>query len=646
MKSKKLSIIIPVYNGENYIKSICKQLNNQTYKDFQAIFIDDCSQDKTYELLTQMKKEYQFITVFKNKKNMGAGYSRNYAIKKTDSEYIGFLDCDDEIPNNYYEELMNTLLNEKADMVLCDVKITYEDGFEAIPDFYNNTCHRLPVTKKDIIHNDIAAAAWNKIIKRDIINHNMFAEGIINEDIPAIIGSIIDCNKIAYTNKTFYTYIQRKSSVQNGTKIQKKFDVFNAVEELINRKENNIDLNENMDEIIYHQIVLFLFFGILGLENVKAKYLMQFEKKAKKYKFRSNKYYWEFIDNQSKKIKYYYKIILKLMKLNMFYSASLIVKIGKLYLKIRNKFKKKIIKYDITLDDIVKEAKKNQKIKSQTTISVVVPNYNYEKYLLQRLYSILHQTEKINEIIILDDCSSDNSKKLIDDVYNKLQNIINIKKKYNDKNSGSPFKQWNKGFCLAESEYVWIAEADDYSNSKFLTEVMKPMKQDKDVVLSYCDTSYIHTNGIVLTNTVEDLIDIMKTNHWKTNYINDGIDEIKNYEFLNCTIANVSSVIFKKQNYTKELEMAGTFKQCGDWYFYFSVMKKGKVAYSTKAYNYCRLHGANSTTNLKKKIHYNEIKKMQKIIKSEYKVRNNSEKYISERLSYLKDVWDLSDIDI
>ena len=175
---------------------------------------------------------------------------------------------------------------------------------------------------------------------------------------------------------------------------------------------------------------------------------------------------------------------------------------------------------------------------------------------------------------------------------------------------------------------------------------MKPMKQDKDVVLSYCDTSYIHTNGIVLTNTVEDLIDIMKTNHWKTNYINDGIDEIKNYEFLNCTIANVSSVIFKKQNYTKELEMAGTFKQCGDWYFYFSLMKKGKVAYSTKAYNYCRLHGANSTTNLKKKIHYNEIKKMQKIIKSEYKVRKNSEKYISERLSYLKDVWDLSDIDI
>ena len=297
------------------------------------------------------------------------------------------------------------------------------------------------------------------------------------------------------------------------------------------------------------------------------------------------------------------------------------------------------------MEKLIKAAKKNQKQKELVNISVVIPNYNYERFLYQRIYSILNQKSKINEIIILDDCSSDDSRIMIDDIVSNLSKFIDIKKVYNKKNSGSPFKQWNKGFNLSKSDYVWIAEADDYSNEKFLNEVLKPMINDKDITLSYCDTSYIHTNGIQLTKTVKDLIDIMETGHWDKNYINDGINEIENYEFLNCTIANVSSVIFKKDNYEKELEKAGSFKQCGDWYFYYSVMKKGKVAYSTKALNYCRLHGSNSTTNLKKKIHYEEIQKVQNEIVKNYKVRKDAKKQINKRLNYLKKVWDLSEIE-
>ncbi len=647
MKKIKLTIIVPVYNGENYIEAICMQLNNQTYKDFDVIFIDDCSKDNSYQKLKEVEKKYDFIKVIKNKENQGAGYSRNYAIKQTNSEYISFIDCDDEIPTNYFEELVKAITSEKADMALCDVKITYDMGFGEVPDFYNNTCHKIPVEKSDIIHNDIAAAAWNKIIKRELILKNPFSEGIINEDIPAIIGSILDAKKIAYTNKTFYTYIQRKSSVQNGTKIQKKFDVFQAVDELIKRKSNNKILKDNIDAIVYHQLILFLFFGIIAVENdhERSRHLKQFEESCKKYNYRQNKYYWSFIDSQRRKIKYYYKIILKLMKLHLFHCASFIISLGNWYSKVQKSLKKSMIKHDITLDDLIFMAKKNQKRKLRATISVVIPNYNYANFLYQRIYSILYQQEKISEIIILDDCSKDNSREVIDEVYQKLSPFISIQKVYNKNNSGSPFKQWEKGFSLAKSDYVWIAEADDYSSSKFLNQVIEPMIEDKEIVLSYCDTSYIHTNGITLTKTVKDLIDIMETGHWDQDYVNDGLDEIKNYEFLNCTIANVSSVIFKKDNYKSELQEAGTFKQCGDWYFYFSVMKKGKVAYCASSYNYCRLHGSNSTTNLKKKIHYEEIKRVQKIISDEFTVRKDAKKHIKSRLDYLKEVWDLTDID-
>ena len=198
---ENISIIIPIYNGEKYVQSICKQLDNQTYKNFEVIFVDDCSSDNSYKKLLEAQKNYNFITVLKNVKNKGAGFSRNIAIKKAKYDYIGFLDCDDVIPENYFEELMKVLINEKSDMVLCDVRVTYDDGFEDTPDFYNTTCHHLPVSKEDIIHNDIVAAAWNKIIKKELLLNNKFAEGIMNEDIPAIIGCVIDAKNLSQIKK-------------------------------------------------------------------------------------------------------------------------------------------------------------------------------------------------------------------------------------------------------------------------------------------------------------------------------------------------------------------------------------------------------------------------------------------------------------
>lgn len=647
MKKKTLTIISPVYNGEKYIQSICEQLDSQTYKDFEVIFVDDCSTDNSYKILKQMEKKYQFIKVFRNKKNSGAGFSRNYAIENTDSKYIGFLDSDDKIPSNYFEALMNVAIKKNADLALCDVKVVYDESFKNSTDFFNTACHKTPISKTDILNNPLAAASWNKVIKRSIIVNNLFSVGIINEDIPAIIGSIIDADEglIAYTNETYYTYIQRKSSVQNGTKLMKRFDVFEAFSQLIDRKKNSVVLKENLDILIYHQLISFLLFGILTVDNSKGcyKYLKLFEEKIKQYDYQNNKYYLDFISKQSKKVKIYYKTVLLLMKFHMFYLASLVLKLGNKYSKIKKNSRRSILKQDITIEDLIIQAKRNQDLESNFSISVVVPNYNYARFLYQRIYSILYQNVKINELIILDDCSSDNSRDVIDDIYDNLHSIISMKKVYNDTNSGSPFKQWSKGFSLAKSEYVWISEADDYSSKDFLKEVVKPMIVDKEVVLSYCDTSYIDVDGVVVNKSVKSLVDIMKTGHFNKTYVNDGIDEIKNYLFLNCTIANVSSVVFKNDDYSSELLRAGEFKQCGDWYFYFTVMKRGKVSYNAINYNKCRLHGTNSTTSLKKKIHFEEIKIMQNIITSEFTVRSNYDKYINDRLNYLKKVWDLSD---
>ena len=98
-------------------------------------------------------------------------------------------------------------------------------------------------------------------------------------------------------------------------------------------------------------------------------------------------------------------------------------------------------------------------------VSVIVPNYNHAPFLRLRLDSIFNQTFQDFEVIILDDCSTDNSKEIIEEYRNRPQ-VSHVV--YNETNSGSPFKQWAKGFDLAQGEYIWIAESDDWAELAFL----------------------------------------------------------------------------------------------------------------------------------------------------------------------------------
>ena len=129
---------------------------------------------------------------------------------------------------------------------------------------------------------------------------------------------------------------------------------------------------------------------------------------------------------------------------------------------------KKIIP-NITLDELEAKAKK-QYLYEQTDIkiSVIVPNYNYGRFLYQRIYSILNQNYKIFELIILDDKSKDNSMEIIENIVNRINKYIDVRLIKNDVNSGNAFNQWQKGLEMAHGDYVWICEADDYCKKNFL----------------------------------------------------------------------------------------------------------------------------------------------------------------------------------
>ena len=269
-------------------------------------------------------------------------------------------------------------------------------------------------------------------------------------------------------------------------------------------------------------------------------------------------------------------------------------------------------------------------------VSVVVPNYNYARYINKRIDSILKQTYPICELIVLDDGSTDDSVKVIKKKLIEVQkNNPDLKVQFvaNNKNSGKAMAQWKKGFELASGDYIWIAEVDDLSKKKFLEEVMKGF-EDPEVVLSYSESMIINSRGIMIAPNFRWSRDREKTGHYKKSYIKDGVREIEEIMAIRCTIPNVSAVVFRNTSrvpYLMILDEALKFFQVGDWYFYMRVLDYGRISYYKKALNEFRVHGDSKTgESVNDDRHYKEVLEMHRIMALRYNITEVMAKRIKD----------------
>ncbi|MCX6251662.1 MAG: glycosyltransferase [Bacteroidetes bacterium] len=222
-------------------------------------------------------------------------------------------------------------------------------------------------------------------------------------------------------------------------------------------------------------------------------------------------------------------------------------------------------------------------------ISVIVPNYNYGRFLEKRLESISRQTFQDFELIILDDASEDNSLEVI----NRFSSMHETQMFFNQNNSGSVFKQWYKGLSLAKAEIIWVAEADDLSEPDFL-EKMLPLMNDPEVNLAYCNSHVIDDNGLVTKNFYLNTgwyDNLPRGNKWWNSYINNGHVEMNGGLAVKNIIPNANAVLIRKSSIlninTNELF---SYRCCGDWYIYMNSIKVGKIAYNSLSLNYQRRH--------------------------------------------------------
>lgn len=215
-------------------------------------------------------------------------------------------------------------------------------------------------------------------------------------------------------------------------------------------------------------------------------------------------------------------------------------------------------------------------------VSVILPNYNHAPYLRQRIESILNQTYQDFELIILDDCSPDNSRDVIEEYRNNshISHII-----YNEINSGSTFKQWKRGIELAKGEYIWIAESDDYADPTFLEKTMDSISKYNSV-LCFALTTIVDKGD----NTIMEQPAIL------TDYSMDINQFTENYLLYSNPICNASMVVFKKGAIAENLwNRIVNFKYCGDWLLWGSFSGEGNITVSeVKEYlNYFRTHSVN-----------------------------------------------------
>ena len=225
-------------------------------------------------------------------------------------------------------------------------------------------------------------------------------------------------------------------------------------------------------------------------------------------------------------------------------------------------------------------------------VTVIVPNYNHSLFLEQRIESILNQTYEKFEIVILDDCSTDASKNIIE----KFRTNRHVSKIiYNEVNSGNTFSQWKKGIELASNEYVWIAESDDFSDVHFLDKVIPIISTNESVGLVFCDSFIVDKESKI--TEIWSFASEFRINGKEASVIN-GKDFAYNFLINKNVIPNASAVVFRKAILINNWKYLDTrMKNSSDWKLWLNFSLEHNVGYLPENLNYFRKHANNVTTS-------------------------------------------------
>ncbi|SDD91643.1 Glycosyltransferase involved in cell wall bisynthesis [Paenibacillus sp. UNCCL117] len=561
----KVSVVVAAYESERTIKKCIDSILNQTLSDIEIVVIDDGSKDNTLNILNDYKNKYSKIQVFSNNVNRGAGYTKNLGVSKCTGEYIGFVDSDDYLSEDYYKKMYDVIKKNNADIACVNIALVYPQFTQTSFLLENNTYvdfNQIKFNQKaeEIVLDGLiiaghwsAASASNKLFKSELIKKYSFYEGAC-DDVPAVIPVIACANKIVYIPELFYNYVQSENSLERSLDYKNRIDVANSYA-LTLSKLAELKVSDEYAMLLFVQLCSY----IETIRNIKDpsfsfKILMSICEIIKDLRFL-----------QTDKNPYLKQLFITHTDYNSFYLV---------------KFRRFLVDHDYaSLEEFILRGEET-KTMYNPLVSIIIPVYNGSNYMRDAIDSALYQTYNNIEVIVINDGSKD------DGQTEKIALSYGDKIRYFRKENGGVASALNLGIEKMKGEYFsWLSHDDLYTNNKIENQI--------EILSKLEDKKTLVTGGYVVVNSSgEYLYDVDPLN-------NHMIEDLENtvYPLLRGAIHGCAILIHKSH-----FERVGIFNTnlptTQDYDLFFRMLRGQKIHFHKGLHVKSRVHDQQDSRKL------------------------------------------------
>lgn len=491
MEVPNISVIIPLYNAKEYIGKCLDSLLAQTFQNFEVIVVNDCSTDKSADIVESFKEKFgERLKLTNTEKNSGGcGFvPRNVGLGLASGEYVFFVDADDYLAENALTILYTAAKENEAEVVYTTAyyNLSGSEEFKILRDANSKNALKKSVDGKTVLTVDEFDkninrlfsgenfhTAWTKFVQRDFLLKNkiLFPEITTGGDYIWSMNIFCHASKVlhlfvpVYFRRSYSPGLVERKALRPSSKIYFWVSAFVVWLKALNRLANKNEILRK-DSAQYYRVSSDYF--KYCLEQISDEVLNRFySKDTHEILFR------EFLKRKD--------------------SSYLTVPF--LFSAIANR-EKNINKNQKQLDqlaiDVDRQQKKINSMEShlRPLVSIIIPMYNAEKFIGEALDSLLAQTLENFEVLVVDDCSKDNSYKVVEKYIPKFNGRLKLLKMA--KNSGAAPAPRNKGFLFSHGDYIFFMDSDDFLTKTALEEMYTLAKNYKaDVV--YCEKYYMST---------------------------------------------------------------------------------------------------------------------------------------------------------
>ena len=255
-----LSIIVPVYNVENYLNKCLDSLVHQTIDNYEIIVVNDGTKDNSQAIIDKYAEKYPTLIKSYIKENGGIGDARNFGVKYASGKYLAFIDSDDCAELDYYKNMCEIAFEGDLDLVVSDLEYVWEN--EEKPPMYKKGLSDVDGTIKTKLFLS-PLFSWNKIFKRSLFIQLgcKFPVGVWYEDVPVALIYFAYADKIGYYNHIGIHYLQRSTSIMGSSYTPKMYDIFDTFGDITNFFKKKNLFQKYYKELEYLYVEQFLVYG-------------------------------------------------------------------------------------------------------------------------------------------------------------------------------------------------------------------------------------------------------------------------------------------------------------------------------------------------------------------------------------------------